>query len=139
MAKRHSGKWAIGALTAAAAGYVAGVLTAPKSGKETRKDLQAAAGRALAESEKILKQLHNDLDKLLDDAADRTKPVGVKAKRELDKALKQAAKVKDKARAILSAVHEGEATNKDLDKAVKEARAALAHLKKFLSENAKTK
>jgi gas vesicle protein len=31
---------AIGSAVAAAAGYVAGVLTAPKSGKATRKDVQ---------------------------------------------------------------------------------------------------
>lgn len=136
--RRHSDKWAISALTAALAGYVIGILTAPKSGKETRRDLQAAAGRALAESEKALKHLYSDMDKLLDEGAAKAKLVGAEAKKELDKALKQVAQAKTKARAILSAVHEGEATNKDLDKAIKEAKAALNHLRRFLSENAKT-
>ncbi|MCA1806602.1 MAG: YtxH domain-containing protein, partial [Actinobacteria bacterium] len=38
-----SGKFAIGAVFAAAAGYVTGILTAPKSGKETRKDIHDTA------------------------------------------------------------------------------------------------
>lgn len=37
------GKAAFGVLFAAAAGVVAGILTAPKSGKETRRDLQRKA------------------------------------------------------------------------------------------------
>ena len=37
------GKFALGALIGAAAGLVAGILTAPKSGKETRADLKAKA------------------------------------------------------------------------------------------------
>lgn len=35
------GKFALGALFGAAAGVVAGILTAPKSGKETRADIKA--------------------------------------------------------------------------------------------------
>lgn len=50
------GKFAVGALVAAAAGFVAGILTAPKSGKETREDLKYAALKAkdtvVAEAEK---------------------------------------------------------------------------------------
>lgn len=37
------GKFVLGALVGAAAGVVAGMLTAPKSGKETRADLKAKA------------------------------------------------------------------------------------------------
>ena len=37
-------KFAVGAILGAAAGLVAGILTAPKSGKETRQDLKNKAG-----------------------------------------------------------------------------------------------
>ena len=37
------GKFVLGALIGAAAGVVAGMLTAPKSGKETRADLKSKA------------------------------------------------------------------------------------------------
>jgi gas vesicle protein len=40
------GKFAIGALLGAAAGFVAGILTAPKSGKETREDIKDTAVKA---------------------------------------------------------------------------------------------
>ena len=39
------GKFALGALFGAVAGFVAGVLTAPKSGKETRADIKNAANK----------------------------------------------------------------------------------------------
>ncbi len=37
------GKFALGAVVAAAAGFVAGILTAPKSGKETRDEIKDKA------------------------------------------------------------------------------------------------
>ena len=132
MAKKNSGKWAIGTLVAAGVGYLAGILTAPKSGKETRKDIKQAANRAVTESEKKLKELHSDLDKLIASGRKRAGAAGTKARTELDKALSKAQVAKDKARGILSAVHEGEADDKDLDKAVKEAKEALKHLKQYL-------
>ena len=38
---------------AAAAGFAAGILTAPKSGKETRKDLKKKAVKLKADAEKV--------------------------------------------------------------------------------------
>ncbi|HUC96789.1 MAG TPA: YtxH domain-containing protein [Candidatus Saccharimonadales bacterium] len=43
------GKFAVGAMFGAVVGVVAGVLTAPKSGKETRDELKAKAEKAKAE------------------------------------------------------------------------------------------
>lgn len=137
MAKKHSGRWAIGTLVAAGIGYLAGILTAPKSGRETRKDIKKAANKAVAESEKKLKELHSDLDKLIANGKKQASTASTKAKAELNKAISKAQAAKDKARGILSAVHEGEAADKDLDKAVKDAKAALDHLKQYLGSNAK--
>ena len=44
--KSGAGKFALGALIGAAVGTVAGILTAPKSGKETRDDIKRKAGEA---------------------------------------------------------------------------------------------
>jgi len=41
---------------------------------------------------------------------------------------------KEKAREILSAVHEGDADDKDLKKAVDEASKAVAHLRTYLKK-----
>ncbi len=46
------GKFAIGALIGAAIGAAAGILTAPKSGKETREDLKKKADSVKADAEK---------------------------------------------------------------------------------------
>jgi gas vesicle protein len=46
------GKFALGALFGAAVGVVAGILTAPKSGKETRADIKAKAGEIKGQAEK---------------------------------------------------------------------------------------
>jgi gas vesicle protein len=59
-------KFAIGTVVAAAAGYIAGILTAPKSGKETREDLKDTAVRTYSAAEKQLKALHTELNQLLD-------------------------------------------------------------------------
>ena len=57
------GKFAIGALLGAAAGLVAGLLTAPKSGKETREDIKKHADKVYGEIEKTGKDtLHNAED-----------------------------------------------------------------------------
>ena len=46
------GKLALGALVSAAAGFVTGILTAPKSGKETRADLKQKAEEVKSEVKK---------------------------------------------------------------------------------------
>jgi gas vesicle protein len=44
------GKFALGALIGAGAGLIAGILTAPKSGKETRADIKAKASDVKAKA-----------------------------------------------------------------------------------------
>src|SRR5689334_16286927 len=61
-------RFAIGALIIGAAGYVAGILTAPKSGKETRADIARVTDKGMAEAEKHLKKLHTELNQLVGEA-----------------------------------------------------------------------
>jgi gas vesicle protein len=137
MPKKRSGNLAAGALIAAAAGYVAGILTAPKSGKETRKDIQTAASKAKAESEKKLKELYAELSGLVDTAKTKVKTASTSAKTEIDKAVNAAQSAMTKAGDLLSAVREGEADDKELKQAIKEAEAATKHLKEYLAKDAK--
>lgn len=124
----------IGTLAAAVAGYAAGVLTAPKSGKETRKDISKAAIKAKTQAEKHLKQLHSELDELIKSSRVQSQKLGAKAKQELDKALHLATQAKQKAREMLSGFHNGEADDKDLQKAIDDATQAIAHLKKYIAK-----
>lgn len=124
----------IGALAAAVAGYAAGVLTAPKSGKETRKDISNAAVKAKTQAEKSLKQLHSELEELLKTGTQKSKTLTAKAKTEFAAVLAKATDAKQKTREVLSSFHDGEADDKDLQKAVKEATQAVEHLKKYLAK-----
>ena len=137
---KNGKKWALAAVLAGAAGYVAGILTAPKSGKETRKDIKDAASKAKAEAEKVLKELHSDLDGLMAKTKLHAKTLSVKAQKELTAALEKASKAKEKARAILSALHEGDAADdKDLQNAIKDVKSSIDNLKKYLKKNGEVK
>jgi len=125
-------RFAVGATVAAAAGYVAGILTAPKSGKETREDLRDNFDNGRARLEQQLKELHTELGGLIDKASKRGEALGWRARRELKDRAAVATATKQKLREVLSAVHDGEADDKDLSKAIKEARKAIDHLRKFI-------
>lgn len=97
------GKFALGALFGAAIGMVAGILTAPKSGKETREDLKVKANEAKDKANKAIaaakvkgEKLYGDVREKADgavkdakgtvnDYADRVKRAAVSAKEELDR------------------------------------------------------
>lgn len=127
-------KLAAGAGLAAAAGYIAGLLTAPQSGKETREDIKEAAVKGKTEVEKDLKKLHTELSDVIDQVTTKGSDVSGRAKKELKKALDTASDAKEKAREVLSAVHEGDAADKDLKRALTDATRALDHLKTYLKK-----
>lgn len=130
---------AVGTLIAAGIGYAAGVLTAPKSGRETRKDLQKAAVQAKKEAEKNFKGLHTELTKLISTSKKHGQKLAGAKKAEFDKVVESAQAAKKKVGEILSSIHEGEAEDKDLKKAVKEVNNAIDHLRKFIEKDPKTK
>lgn len=131
---KNSKRLAIGTAIAAAAGYVTGILTAPKSGKETREDVKTAAVKAKRDAEKELKKLHSEVSKQID----RAKTVGLKLKDEhkddLSKVVGAAVTAKEKARDMLTALHEGDVEDKDLKTAVKDVNDAVKHLKQYLDK-----
>lgn len=127
-------KLAVGSTLAAAAGYVAGVLTAPKSGKQTRSNIRDAADKGVAEAEKELKKLHTELTKVITDAKVTGVKLNGKAKKDFESLVEKSKDSKEKAREVLSALHEGDAQDKELKKAVKDAKDAIAHLKTYLKK-----
>lgn len=130
---------AVGAIIAGAFGYIAGLLTAPKSGKETRKDIKDKAVETKVEAEKRLKALHSQLDELLNQGKEATSKLSDNAKDDWAKIAKAAVDSKDKVRAVLSSIHEGGTKDKDLQKAIKNADEAVDKLKDYLAKNAKAK
>jgi gas vesicle protein len=137
--KKRTTKAAISTLIGVGIGYAAGVLTAPKSGKETRKSIQKSAIGVKKDAEKGLKNAHSELSKLIATSKKKSEKLGAKTKKELIGAINKAQKAKDKSREILSAVHEGEAEDADLQKALEEAKKSLANLKKYIIKNSGSK
>lgn len=127
-------RWALGAFFAAIAGYITGILTAPKSGKETREDIKDAAEHGMAEAEKQLKKLHTQLASLLNEAKEKATTLQGTAQKELQAAIEKTNIAKEKARQLLSALHEGGAEDKDLRKAIEEANKAIEHLRGYLKK-----
>ncbi len=127
-------KVAIGSTIAAAAGYVAGVLTAPKSGKQTRDDIKNTADKGVAGAEKDLKKLYAELDKIITESKITKEKVGSKAQKDLTGLLDKAKSTKQKSREVLVALKKGDAADKDLKNAVRDARDAIDHLKSYLKK-----
>ena len=131
---KRTGRFAIGALFVGLIGYVAGILTAPKSGKETREDIKETTQATIAEAEKKLKAAHTELVKHIDEVTGKADQLRGEAKKEADDLVEAAQKVKEKVRISLSSIHDGGESDKDLQKAIKEAEKAVGHLKKFLKK-----
>lgn len=134
MSKDGNKKLAIGAAVGVITGFVAGILTAPKSGKETRQDIKNTAGKVTAEAEKQLKKMYTELSETIDKAKALAKREGAMVKKELLKALHAAEGTQQKVKEVISAVREGAADHPELEKAMKDAEKAREHLKKYLTE-----
>jgi len=132
--KKTAKRLAIASSIAAAAGYLAGLLTAPKSGKETRQNIKQAADKSYAEGEKDLKKLNAELTNVIQEAKDSSEKLGKRAQQDLEDLLEKAKDTKEKGREMLSALHEGSAEDKDLKKAIKDANTALQHLRDYLKK-----
>ena len=125
---------AAGTFIVAGAGYLAGILTAPKSGKATRKDIAKTASKARSDGEKQLKKLHSELNDLITEADAITKQARAKASKELTDATEKAKVAKLKAREILSALHNGDAEDPNLQAVVEEVKLARTNLVKYLKK-----
>lgn len=125
---------AIGTVVAGAAGYLAGLLTAPKSGKETREELKHGGLNGLSEVEKQLKDLHAELGKLVDNTKDTGNDMSDKAQKEFKKLVETAKESKDKLSEVINAIQAGEAADKDLNDALSDAQHAIAHIKDYLKK-----
>ena len=62
------GKFAIGALIVAAAGFFAGILSAPKSGKDTREDLKKEAEALKNEATETVEKFSDEFSEVADSA-----------------------------------------------------------------------
>jgi gas vesicle protein len=134
MAKdRHTGrKIAIGAAVAGVTGYLAGILTAPQSGKETRGDIADKAGDIKDSTIEQLEDLEDELSDLLSRTKSKTIALSAQARKEYNEAVIKAKDAQNKAVYVLKAVKAGEADDPELNRAIKQAKQAKKNLAKFL-------
>jgi gas vesicle protein len=125
-------KVAVGAVVAGIGGFVAGILTAPKSGKETRAELAEQASAVKNDAEIELAVAQRELGIVIKDAQAKTANLGAKAKEELNEALIRAKDAQSKAVIVMKAFKAGQAEDPELNKAVKQAKQAQKNLGKFL-------
>lgn len=131
---RKEGKWIIGSSVVAGIGYVAGILSAPRSGWRTRKKLAKSASKARVDGEKQLKKLYRELNVQLGEAEKAIKKAKKGSDKELKKQVANAKKTKEKAKLILSALRNGEAEDPDLKKVINDTKKAKVNLAKFLKK-----
>ncbi len=142
---RGAKRLAAGTIIFGIAGYIAGLLTAPKSGRETRASIKVAGRSSIRSTEKQLKALHTELNQLLGRAKDtahdtntlaqdRSSEVKDRVGQEREATVNYGESAKRKVREMLSAVHEGDADDKDLDRAVKDAKKAIGHIRSYLKK-----
>ena len=128
----HTGrKIAIGSTIAGLVGYVAGILTAPKSGEQTRHDIAKKADDIKEDAHAELSSLNDELQKLINNTKVKTIALSSTARAEFNEAVVRAKDVQNKSAEVLKAAKKGEASDPDLNKAVKQARLAIKNLGKF--------
>lgn len=129
MKKGKAGLLAVGVGIAA---FAAGILTAPKSGKETRADIKTGAGKARLASEKEIKKLEEEIAKLIKVADAKTGSLKAKSSVEKDKVIASAKKAKIKADEVIESIKTKEVKDPDLSKAIEELKNAKENLAKFI-------
>ncbi|HET7529117.1 MAG TPA: YtxH domain-containing protein [Candidatus Saccharimonadales bacterium] len=125
-------KVALGSAIAGVAGYLAGLLTAPKSGKQTRKEIAKTAGSIKDDTEDQLQNLNTELKELIKTTKVKTVALSSTARAEFNEAVVKAKDAQNKSAQVLKAAKAGEASDPDLNKAVKQARQAIKNLSKYL-------
>lgn len=133
MSSNHTGrKFAIGALIGTVAGFVTGILTAPKSGKETRKDLADKADELKDQAEAELKKATDELSDLIKAAKDKSLALGAHARSEFNEAVIRAKDARNKAGHVLKAIKDGSSDQPQLNAAMKQVKQARKNLAKYL-------
>ncbi|MCA9350067.1 YtxH domain-containing protein [Candidatus Saccharibacteria bacterium] len=124
------------ALTAVAlgVGYALGVLTAPKSGKDTRQDLKEASGKLKEQLEEKYSDIQGSLSDVIEQAYSQMSSFKGSSQDKLQDLIDQAKDAEYKVKDVFRAVRHGEASDRNLDKALNQASKAKDHLFKFLNK-----
>jgi gas vesicle protein len=130
--KENTGrKIAVGSAIAGLAGYLAGILTAPKSGQQTREEIARKAEDLKEDTEGQLTDLNEELKTMIKSTKVKTVALSSTARAEFNEAVVRAKDAQNKTTQVLKAAKAGEAGDPDLNKAIKQAKQAIKNLSKF--------
>lgn len=132
--KKQIKSTAIAGLIGVGVGVAVGILTAPKSGKETRKDIVDGSVKLKDELFKRYHDVQTSLSEAIDHAISQLNSFKGSSKESLEDLIAKAKDAEFKALDIFRAVKAGESDNKDLDKAVDHANKAKENLVKYLNK-----
>lgn len=132
MSKNKADKLALGAIIGGIAGYITGVLTAPKSGKQTRTDIVDKVESVKDGAENQLQDAVDELNGTINNLKLKGVALSAKARSEYDETLVKSKDAQNKATQVLKAVKAGEANDPELNKAIRQARQAAKNLSKYL-------
>ncbi len=113
-------------------GYLAGLLTAKQSGKETRQDITNTTKKVKDTTEAKIDELHKELVGLIKQVESKVNTSKKTVKGGLATATATAKKTQAKASALINAVKSGKASDKDLADSVKNTKAAIKSLRNYL-------
>lgn len=128
-------KFGLGILIGAVVGVVAGLLTAPKSGKETREDIKNKAKEVKGSAERKMKEAYKELTKMSEDLKVKAKGLQGKAKDEATELGKKADDLKERVKSAITSIKSGDDDDDDatIDSLLKD----LAALKDKMAKVAK--
>ncbi|HUY52962.1 MAG TPA: YtxH domain-containing protein [Candidatus Dormibacteraeota bacterium] len=131
MKKPYKNVFAI-AILGSSLGYLAGLLTAKKSGANTRKDISDASKEIQKKAETTASNLYKELSGAIEQAEVKIDKGKLSVRNNLYRATTRANKVKSQANEILMAIKNGNADDKDLQKSVDSIKSAIKNLKNYL-------
>lgn len=130
--KKNSRNIIVGAILVGAASYVAGILTAPKKGKETREDIRHASVNFKISLEKALKKLYTDSSRQLERALNVNQNLTAQTKKELDLLIASVKHAKDKIKVYLTSLRDGEIEEEEITLLLTDGRDNTERLKFFV-------
>lgn len=130
--KSGGGKLAIGAAIGAVAGVITGLLFAPKSGKETRKDISENAVKVKNKVVDEAKNAEVELKKIVDKVEKEARNRGKSLSKTADAAVKKANEVKVDLIAKAKEIGQDSSSEDKLKEATKRAIQAKKDLEKLL-------
>lgn len=131
--KNKTKKWALGGILLASTSYLAGVLTAPKSGKSTRSIIKIKTYNTKMTTEKQLKIYYSQLNELIESGAAQINTIKLASDKDLNDLLSKAVVTKNLVRKVLNDIHDRGADNENLQNAGAEAKKSIQYLKKYIS------